>query len=131
MWSIISRLMSLMVYTIIKLLFNNKKMEKFLYPNHPICCIINGPNNLGKNVFLTNLLLYIFNDYGKIYIYSPSLHQDLYYKLIKCLSNSIPNHIIPNNLNEEDIDVVIEQIVNDKDFEKSGTEIETYESIEE
>ena len=34
-------------------------------------------------------------------------------------------------LNEEDIDVVIEEIVNNKDFEKSDTEIETYESIEE
>ena len=30
----------------------------------------------------------------------------------------------------EDIDVVIEEIVNNKDFEKSNTEIETYESIE-
>ena len=40
-------------------------------------------------------------------------------------------HIIPMILNEEDIDVVIEEIVNNKDFEKSDTEIETYESIEE
>ena len=34
-------------------------------------------------------------------------------------------------MNEEVIDVVIEEIVNDKDFEKSDTEIETYESLEE
>ena len=33
-------------------------------------------------------------------------------------------------MNEEDIDIVIEEIVNNKDFEKSDTEIETYESIE-
>ena len=39
--------------------------------------------------------------------------------------------MIPNILNEEDIDVVIEEIVNNKDFEKSNTEIETFESIEE
>ena len=51
--------------------------------------------------------------------------------MIKCFSNYIPIHIIPNNLNEEDIDLVIEEIVNKKDFEKSDTEIETYESIEE
>ena len=40
-------------------------------------------------------------------------------------------HIIHNILIEEDIDLVIEEIVNNKDFEKSDTEIETYESIEE
>ena len=38
---------------------------------------------------------------------------------------------MPNILNEEDIDLVIEEIVNNKDFEKSDTEIETHESIEE
>ena len=46
------------------------------------------------------------------------------------MSNNIPINIIPNILNEEDIDVVIDEIVNDKDFEKSDTEIETHESIE-
>ena len=51
--------------------------------------------------------------------------------MIKCFSNYIPIHILPNILNEEDLDVVIEDIVNNKDFEKSDTEIETYESIEE
>ena len=39
--------------------------------------------------------------------------------------------MFPNTLSEEDIDVVIEEIVNIKDFEKSDTEIETCESIEE
>ena len=38
--------------------------------------------------------------------------------------------MIPGILNDEDIDVVIEKIVNKKDFEKPYTEIETYESIE-
>ena len=105
-------------------------MEKFLYPKHPVRCIITGPSNVGKSVFLTNLILNIINEYDKIYIYSPSLHQDLYQKLIKCFTNYIPIHIIPNILNEEDIDIVIEEIVNNKDFEKSNTERETYESIE-
>ena len=84
-----------------------------------------------KSVFLTNLILNIINEYDKIYIYSPSLHQKLYQKLIKCFSNYIPIHIIPNILNEEDIEVVIEEIVNNKDFQKSDKEIETFDNIEE
>ena len=106
-------------------------MEKTLYPNHPVRCTIAGPSECGKSVFLTNLSLSIINKYDIIYIYSPSLHQDLYQKVIKCFSNYIPIHIIPNILNEEGIDVVIEEIVINKDFEKSDTEIETYQSIEE
>ena len=124
-------LVSLMVYTLIKPLFNNKKMEKFLYPIHPVRCIKTGPSECGKSVFLTNLILNIINEYDKIYIYSPSLRQDLYQKLIKCFSNYIPIHIIPNFFIENDIDIVIEEIVNDKDFEKSDTKIQTYESKEE
>ena len=61
-------------------------MEKFLYPNHPVRCIITGPSNVGKSVFPTNLILNIINEYNEIYICSPSLHQDLYQKLIKCFS---------------------------------------------
>ena len=106
-------------------------MGKFLYPNHPVRCIVTGPRECCKSVFSTNLSLNIINKYNKIYIYSPSLHQDLYQKLFKCFSNFIPIHKIPKLLNEEDIDIVIEEIVNNKDFEKSDTEIETYESIEE
>ena len=106
-------------------------MEKYLYPSHPVRCIITGPSCSGKSVFLTNLILNIINEYDKIYIYSPSLHQDLYQKLIKCFTNYITNNIIPNILNEEDIDIVIEEIVNNKDFQKSNTEIETFDNIEE
>ena len=73
----------------------------------------------------------IFNKFNKIYIYSPSRHPDLFHKLIKSVDNYIPNHIIPNILNEEGIDIVIEEIVNDKNFENSDCERETYESIEE
>ena len=106
-------------------------MEKFLYPTHPVRCIKTGASECGKSVFLTNSISNIINDFDKVYIYSPSLHQDLYQKINKCFSNYIPIHIIPKILNEEDVDVVIEEIVNNKDFEKSDTEIETYESIEE
>ena len=52
-------------------------------------------------------------------------------KLIKSSSNYTPKDIIPNILDEEDIDLVIAEIGNNKDFQKSDTEIETYESIDE
>ena len=106
-------------------------MEKFHYPKHPVRCIITGPSNVGKRHFLINLILNIINEYDKIYIYSPSLHQDLYQRLIKCFSNYIPIHIIPNILNEDNIDIVIDEIVNNKAFQKSNTEIETFDNIEE
>ena len=106
-------------------------MEKILYPSHPLRCIITGPSNVGKTRFLTNLILNIVNEYDKIYIYSPSLHQDLYQRIIKCFTNYIPINIIPNILSEEDIDIVIDELVNNKDFEKSDIEIETYDNIEE
>ena len=72
-------------------------MDKVLYPNHPVRCIRTGPSECGKSVLLTNLILNNINEYTEIYIYSPSLHQVFYQKLIKCLSNYIPIHIIPNN----------------------------------
>ena len=106
-------------------------MEKFLYPNHPVRCIITGPSECGKSIFLTNLILNIFNEYDKIYIYSPSLYQDLYQKLTKCFSNYIPINIIPNILNEEDLDIVIDEIVKNEDFQKSDCETETFNNIEE
>ena len=106
-------------------------MDKLLYPNHSVRCIITCCSECGKSVILTNLILNNNNEYDKIYIYSPSLHQNLYQKIIKCFSNYIPIHLIPNVLYEEDFDVVIEEIVINKDFEKTDTEIETYESIEE
>ena len=56
-------------------------MEKNLYPSHPCRVIITGPSNVGKTFFLTNIILNIINGYDKIYIYSPSLHQNLYQRL--------------------------------------------------
>ena len=106
-------------------------IEKIFYPSHPLRCIITGSSKYGKSYSLTNLILNIINDFDRIYIYSPSLHQQLYQKITKCFSNCIPTHIIPNFLNEEDIDVVSEETVNNKDFEKSDTDIKTYESVEE
>ena len=75
-------------------------MDKYFYPNHTVRCKKTGPSECGKSYFLTNLILNIINECDKIYIYSPSLHQDLYQKLIKYFRNYIPIHIIPNILNE-------------------------------
>ena len=73
--------------------------------------------NAVKVFFLTNLILNIFNEYNKTYIYSPILHQRFYQKITECFSNYIPIHIIPNFLNDEDLDVVIQELDNNKDFE--------------
>ena len=92
-------------------------------------CIITGPSECGKSVFLTNLNLIFIKEYDKLYTYSPSLHEDLFQKLKTCFSNYIPIHIIPNILNEEENDELIEKIVNIKDFQKPVIEIETFENI--
>ena len=73
-----------------------------------------------KIIFLTHLILNIFLEFEKMYIYySPSLHQDLYQKLIECFSNYIPINKIPIILNVEEFDMVFHEFVNDKYFEKS------------
>ena len=118
--------LSLMVYILIKPLFENKQMEKFLYLTHPVRCVIPGPSECGKSVLLTNLILNVINEFDEIYNYSPSLYRDINQKLHKCFSNYIPIHILPNSLDEEDFDIVIDEIVKNKGFEKSDTGIETY-----
>ena len=40
-------------------------MEHFLYPKHPVRCIIIGPSKCGKSVFLTKLILYIIKEFEK------------------------------------------------------------------
>ena len=104
-------------------------MEKSLYPSHPVCCIITGPSECGKSYFLTNLSLNIIIEYEKIYIYSPGWNQKFYQKILKRSSNYITIHMIPNNLNGEIIDALIEEILTNKDLLKSDTKIETYESL--
>ena len=106
-------------------------VENYLHLNHPLRFSICGPSNVGKSVFLASLILNISREYDKIYIYSPSLHQNLHQKIIKSFNSYIPVHIIPNILNEKDNDLVIEDIVKTKHFEKSDCEMETYELIEE
>ena len=58
-------------------------MEKFLYPNHPLRCIICGRISTGRSVDLTNSIFYFINDFEKVYTFSPRLHQELYQKLFE------------------------------------------------
>ena len=92
------------------------RMQKFFYPTHPVRCITTASSDCGKSVLLTKLILIIFREYNKKYICSPSLRQPLYQKLNKCFSNHLIIHIIPNIINEEDIDIVIDGIFEKKDF---------------
>ena len=105
-------------------------MERLLYPTQPVRCTKTGPSSSGKSVLRTNLISNIINEHEKAYIYSPSLHQDSYKKIIECFTNYIPIQINPNILKEKDIDLVIEDIVNKKDSQKSDTEIEAFDNIE-
>ena len=66
-----------------------------------------------------------------MYIYSPSLYQDLFQKTIKCFSIYIPNNKTPNNLKDKDFVSVSDEILDKQDFDKSDTEMEKNESIEE
>ena len=92
-----------------------------------------GPSSLRRSVFLINLISNNINAFKNFYVYSPSLHQDLYRKLIKSFNKYTPIHIIPNILNEENFDRVIPEIVNGKNLEtiEIETEVETIESKEE
>ena len=58
-------------------------MKKFLYQPHPARVIFTGPGCCGKSVFLTISISNIINEFEKIYIYSPSLHDDIYQKIIE------------------------------------------------
>ena len=75
------------------------------------------------------MILNINNEYDKIYICSPSQHQDSSQKLINWFGKYIRKIKNLNNLNEEDLDVIVDQAVNEKDFGKSDTEKGIYESI--
>ena len=54
----------------------------------------------------------------KLYICSPSLHQDQYHKKFKCFIYFIRINITPNVMNEEVFDLGNDDIVNGKEFEK-------------
>ena len=106
-------------------------MDLLPYTTHPVRCIIARPSECGESVFLTIINLNIIDEFEKMYIYSPSLHHYLYQKLNKTFSIYIPITIIPKILIEEDVGLIVDEILNKENFEKSDTELETNESIEE
>ena len=63
-------------------------MDEFQCPSHPVICIIGWPSESGKSCFLTKLILNTINDFGKTYISSPSLHQELDQKNLECVITS-------------------------------------------
>ena len=73
----------------------------------------------------TKLFLYIGIKFEKNNIYSPSLHQNIYQKLIECFNNYIQTHKISNFLKDADTDSVNNKMATDKVFEKPDIEIET------
>ena len=121
----------LIKHTTLKPFISVKQMDKFLYPQHPVRCITIRPSERGRNCFLAKLILNNIIEFEKVYLYSPSLHQDLYRKLIICVSNYIPRNKIPSFLNGEDVNLVFDEMVNVTNFEKSDTKIDTFPSGEE
>ena len=110
-------------------------MEKYLYPEPPVRCIISGKSASGKSTLLFKILFNIINDFDKIFIYSPTIHQPVYRTIIKCFNKFLPLNIIQNILREgiplDELEKTIEEIINDEDFESSHIECESYENIDE
>ena len=103
-------------------------MKIKLYPKLPVRVVISGPSGCGKTCLLTKLITEIINDYNEIYIYSPSIYQETYSKLIECFEQKIPPKSIPKVLkNNKSID----DIISDEKFEPSDIEISVYENIDE
>ena len=85
-----------------------------------------------KNFFLTNLVLNTINEFENIFLFFPiSTSRYINRKLIKCFTNNIPKNIISNILDDEVLGLMIDELCGDKEFEKSETEREASESLEE
>ena len=110
-------------------------IEKYLYPEKLLRCIISGKSTSGKSTLLFKILFNIINDFDKILMFSPTIHQPTYKTIIKCFSNFLPLNVIQNILQEQihldELDTTIEEIINDEDFESSHIECESYDNIDE
>ena len=67
-------------------------MDKKLYPKTPVRVVISGPSGCGKTCLLMKLITEIINDFTEIYIYSPSIHQETYQKLINVSNKKYPRN---------------------------------------
>ena len=100
-------------------------MDKKLYPKTPVRVVISGPSGCGKTCLLTKLITEIINDFTEIYIYSLSIHQETYQKLIERFEQKISPKSISKILKNKK---TIEDCLND---ELSDIEISVYENIDE
>ena len=100
-------------------------MDKKLYPKSPVRVVISGPSGCGKTCLLTKLITEIIKDFTEIYIYSPSIHQETYQKLIDCFEQKIPPKSISKILKNKK---TIDDCLNDN---LSNIEISVYENIDE
>ena len=105
-------------------------MRKFLWPLHSARVVTTGLSEFAKICFVAKKTSNIINDFGKIYISSPSIHQGLYQKILRSFSNFIPVSKIQNILNEEVLGQLVEETVNHQTLDASELELETFESIE-
>ena len=100
-------------------------MKMKLYPKSPVRVVISGPSGCGKTCLLIKLITEIIDDYTEIYIYSPSIHQETYTKLIECFEQKIPPISISKILKNKK---TIEDCLSD---ELSNIEIFVHENIDE
>ena len=115
--------------------FDPIKWKKYSTQKFLFVVFFSGKSNSGKSTLLFKILFNILNDFDKIYIYSPTIHQPAYQKLIKCFQSFLPlnviNKILKEDISLEELDDVIEVIVSDEEFVSCEIEIEAYDTIEE
>ena len=99
--------------------------KNLLYPKSPVRVVISGPSGCGKTCLLIKLINEIINNFTEIYIYSPSIHQETYQKLIECFEQKIPPITISKILKNKK---TIEDCPKD---EFSEIELSVYENIDE
>ena len=100
-------------------------MEKYLYPEPPVRCIISGKSASGKSTLQFQILFNIINNFDKIFIYS-TIRQPVYRTIIKSLQNFLALIVTQITLRESiplnELDKTIEAIINHEDFESSHIE---------
>ena len=110
-------------------------MEKHLYAEKHLKTILSGKTDSGISTLLFKILFNIINDFDKIYIFSPTIHQPSYQKIIKCFNSFLLLNVIQNILKDkiplDELDNIIEEFINDGSFEQSHIECESYENIDE
>ena len=108
---------------------------KNIYTPKNLCVVSSQVNQQVENQ-LSSLKYYsTINDFDKLLIFSPTIHQPTYKTIIKCFNNFLPLNVIQNILKEQipldELETTIEEIINDEEFETSNIECESYDNIDE